>query len=256
MGVKGHALRKAAVISCLQGHSWRRVPRPSASPGPGRRGPGAATRATGRGRGGASPGRDPGKGKETGRGPPPRRPRRAPGRGTSARGDAGRAHAPAPLTRGPGGRPPRPELGRHHGPSVRPDALRRRLDGVRGGLRAKGIHPLRRPPPREGPPSPPSRASPPSWFRSKGGRSPPPSPPGAVPPGPPARAARGGRLGESPDRTGGGGRRDGVGTPFPPHPTPLPPSTAGREAHAPSREALESGGVTPRRHGPPAGGRP
>ena len=229
MGVKGHALRKAAVISCLQGHSWRRVPRPSASPGPGRRGPGAATRATGRGRGGASPGRDPGKGKETGRGPPPG----WPGRGTSARGDAGRAHAPAPLTRGPGGRPPRPELGRHHGPSVRPDALRRRLDGVRGGLRAKGIHPLRRPPPREGPPNPPSRASPPSWFRSKGGR-----------------------LGESPDRTGGGGRRDGVGTPFPPHPTPLPPSTAGREAHAPSREALESGGVTPRKHGPPAGGRP
>ena len=252
MGVKGHALRKAAVISCLQGHSWRRVPRPSASPGPGRRGPGAATRATGRGRGGASPGRDPGKGKETGRGPPPG----WPGRGTSARGDAGRAHAPAPLTRGPGGRPPRPELGRHHGPSVRPDALRRRLDGVRGGLRAKGIHPLRRPPPREGPPNPPSRASPPSWFRSKGGRSPPPSPPGAVPPGPPARAARGGRLGESPDRTGGGGRRDGVGTPFPPHPTPLPPSTAGREAHAPSRASLESGGVTPRRHGPPAGGRP
>ena len=198
----------------------------------------------------------PGTRSREGEGDRPRTPPGWPGRGTSARGDAGRAHAPAPLTRGPGGRPPRPELGRHHGPSVRPDALRRRLDGVRGGLRAKGIHPLRRPPPREGPPSPPSRASPPSWFRSKGGRSPPPSPTGAVPPGPPARAARGGRLGESPDRTGGGGRRDGVGTPFPPRPTPLPPSAAGREAHAPSREALESGGVTPRRHGPPAGGRP
>ena len=228
MGVKGHALRKAAVISCLQGHSWRRVPRPSASPGPGRRGPGAATRATGRGRGGASPGRDPGKGKETGRGPPPG----WPGRGTSARGDAGRAHAPAPLTRGPGGRPPRPELGRHHGPSVRPDALRRRLDGVRGGLRAKGIHPLRRPPPREGPPSPPSRASPPSWFRSKGGRSPPPSPPG-VPPVPPARAARGGDAwGSRPTERGaadGGTGWERRSPPIPPRSPPRRP--AGRPMH-------------------------
>jgi len=251
MGVKGHALRKAAVISCLQGHSWRRVPRPSASPGPGRRGPRAATRATGRGRGGASPGRDPGKGKETGRGPPPG----WPGRGTSARGDAGRAHAPAPLTRGPGGRPPRPELGRHHGPSVRPDALRRRLDGVRGGLRAKGIHPLRRPPRGKDRLAPLHGRLPRHGFARRGDAAPLPHPQASSPCRP--RGPHGaGRLGESPDRTGGGGRRDGAGTPFPPRPTPLPPSAAGREAHAPSRASLESGGVTPRRHGPPAGGRP
>ena len=228
MGVKGHALRKAAVISCLQGHSWRRVPRPSASPGPGRRGPGAATRATGRGRGGASPGRDPGKGKETGRGPPPG----WPGRGTSARGDAGRAHAPAPLTRGPGGRPPRPELGRHHGPSVRPDALRRRLDGVRGGLRAKGIHPLRRPPRGKDRLAPLHGRLPRHGFARRGDAAPLPHPQAPSPPGRPRGRHGGDAWGSRPTERGaadGGTGWERRSHPVPPRSPPRRP--AGRPMH-------------------------